>query len=158
MHIAFDGTTPARSHRRRLPRAPAAGDGDVVQQRRATVIPNQPVETTEPLPEHVGRHISGSRLPRFVWMQLQAPRRSTLRADVVHFTNGMMPAAASAVVTIHDMSLSIRPSFHPTRQVLLNRPLCRSARRAWPSSRCLKQPNDTSSTDAHRRQPCPCRS
>ncbi|MFN7984729.1 MAG: glycosyltransferase [Vicinamibacterales bacterium] len=110
MHIAFDGTTlrPGRTgvgyYTEHLLRATAT----LCSSDALTVISNQPVETTEPLPEHVGRHISGSRLPRFVWMQLQAPRVvRRLRADVVHFTNGMMPAAASApaVVTIHDMSL-----------------------------------------------------
>ena len=68
------------------------------------------------------------------WMQLQAPgvlRR--LRVDVAHFTNGMMPVASPVptVVTIHDMSLTLFPKFHPPRRVLLNKPLVDlAARRA----------------------------
>ena len=136
MHIAFDGTTlrPGRTgvgyYTEHLLRATA----DLCRSDALTVISNQPIETTLPLPAHVSHHVSGRRLPRFVWMQTQAPRAvRQLRADVVHFTNGMMPAAASApaVVTIHDMSLSICPRFHPTRRVILNRPFVNlAARRA----------------------------
>jgi glycosyltransferase involved in cell wall biosynthesis len=56
-----------------------------------------------------------------------------MHADVVHFTNGMVPVASSVptVVTIHDMSLTMYPRFHPPRRVLLNRPLVDlAARRA----------------------------
>ena len=73
-------------------------------------------------------------MPRMVWMQMLAPR--TLRelgADVAHFTNGMVPIASSipSVVTIHDMSLTMYPRYHPLRRVLLNRPLVDiAARRA----------------------------
>jgi glycosyltransferase involved in cell wall biosynthesis len=61
-----------------------------------------------------------------VWMQTLAPRMlRQLRADVVHFTNGMVPLASPipTVVTIHDMSLTMYPRYHPPRRVLLNRPL-----------------------------------
>ena len=53
--------------------------------------------------------------------------------DVVHFTNGMVPLASPVptVVTIHDMSLTLYPRYHPPRRVLLNRPLVDlAARRA----------------------------
>jgi glycosyltransferase involved in cell wall biosynthesis len=56
-----------------------------------------------------------------------------LKADVVHFTNGMLPLASpvATVVTIHDMSLTMYPRFHPVRRILLNRPLVDvAARRA----------------------------
>jgi glycosyltransferase involved in cell wall biosynthesis len=48
-----------------------------------------------------------------------------LGADVAHFTNGMMPVTSSVptVVTIHDMSLTLYPRYHPARRVVLNRPL-----------------------------------
>ena len=51
----------------------------------------------------------------------------------VHFTNGMIPLASPVptVVTIHDMSLTMYPRYHPPRRVLLNRPLVHlAARRA----------------------------
>ena len=67
-------------------------------------------------------------------MQTLAPRMlRRLRADVVHFTNGMVPLASPVptVVTIHDMSLTMYPRYHPLRRVLLNRPLVDlAARRA----------------------------
>jgi glycosyltransferase involved in cell wall biosynthesis len=67
-------------------------------------------------------------------MQMIAPRLlRRLRVDVAHFTNGMVPLALSipTVVTIHDMSLTMFPKYHPPRRVLLNRPLVDvAARRA----------------------------
>src|SRR5207249_8420762 len=74
------------------------------------------------------------QVPRLVWMQTLAV--SGLRevdADVVHFTNGMVPlmSPVPTVVTIHDMSLRLYPRYHPPRRVLLNRPLVDlAARRA----------------------------
>jgi glycosyltransferase involved in cell wall biosynthesis len=61
-----------------------------------------------------------------LWMQTAAPRTlGRLAPDVAHFTNGMMPLASPVptVVTIHDMSLALYPRYHPSRRVLLNRPL-----------------------------------
>ncbi|MFN7913876.1 MAG: glycosyltransferase family 1 protein [Vicinamibacterales bacterium] len=136
MHIAFDGTTlrPGRTgvgyYTEHLLRHAALlrGDDDV------TVISNAPVSTTVPLPPGVRTAVSGGSLPRALWMQVQAPRMlRRLRADVVHFTNGMVPAvcAVPTVVTIHDMSLTLYPEFHPLRRVLLNRPFVDvAARRA----------------------------
>jgi glycosyltransferase involved in cell wall biosynthesis len=77
------------------------------------VISNRPVETTRPLPSHVRVVTSRWRLPRIAWMQTQAPRLlKKLQPDVVHFTNGIMPLASPvpAVVTIHDMSLTLFPA------------------------------------------------
>jgi glycosyltransferase involved in cell wall biosynthesis len=98
------------------------------------VVSNRSVETSQPLPAHVRVSTSPWRVPRLVWMQALAPRElRRLGADVVHFTNGMMPIASSipTVVTIHDMSLTLYPQYHPPRRVLLNRPLVNlAARRA----------------------------
>jgi glycosyltransferase involved in cell wall biosynthesis len=98
------------------------------------VVSNRSVETTQPLPAHVRVSTSPWRVPRLVWMQTLVPRElRRLGADVVHFTNGMMPIASSipTVVTIHDMSLTLYPRYHPPRRVLLNRPLVNlAARRA----------------------------
>jgi glycosyltransferase involved in cell wall biosynthesis len=136
MHIAFDGTTlrPGRTgvgyYTEHLLRHLTAQPLD----NRVTVISNQRIETTFPLDSGVRTAITGTWAPRLVWMQSHAPR--TLRrigADVVHFTNGMVPLATPipTVVTIHDMSLTLYPSFHPLRRVLLNRPLMNlAARRA----------------------------
>src|SRR6187549_1838181 len=69
-----------------------------------------------------------------VWMQTFGPRMLRREhVDVVHFTNGMVPFASPVptVVTIHDMSLTMYPRYHPLRRVLLNRPLVDlAARRA----------------------------
>lgn len=136
MRIAFDGTTlrPGRTgvgyytehllHHLAI-EAPEAA---------ITVVSNGTVDTGLPLPRHVATHVVRSRLPRLAWMQTVAPRvLRQLRADVAHFTNGMVPLASPVptVVTIHDMSLTLYPGFHPRRRVLLNRPLVNlAARRA----------------------------
>ena len=136
MHIAFDGTTlrPGRTgvgyYTEHLLRA-AAGQcgGDDI-----TVFSNRSIETASPLPAHVRSLVATRRMPRFLWMQVEAPRLvRRIHADVVHFTNGMVPAALSmpTVVTIHDVSLTLFPRFHPARRVLLNRPFVNlAARRA----------------------------
>jgi glycosyltransferase involved in cell wall biosynthesis len=136
MHIAFDGTTlrPGRTgvgyYTEHLLHHAAAQCGDD----ELTVISNAAIETTRPLPRHVQLSVSASWLPRLVWMQTRAPRLlRTIKADVVHFTNGMVPAFSRVptVVTIHDMSLTMFPGFHPIRRVLLNRPFVNlAARRA----------------------------
>ena len=136
MRIAFDGTTlrPARTGvgyytehlLHHLVRESA--DDEII------VVSNRPLDTTCPLPPEVRVVVSSSRVPRIVWMQTIAPRLlRRLRVDVAHFTNGMVPLALSVptVVTIHDMSLTMFPKYHPPRRVLLNRPLVDlAARRA----------------------------
>ena len=128
MRIAFDGTTlrPGRTgvgyYTEHLLHhlAARAGDDEIV------VISNRPVDTTRPLPARVAVASSSWRLPRMLWMQTQAPWLLHRRhVDVVHFTNGMVPLASPVptVVTIHDMSLTLYPRYHPARRVLLNRPL-----------------------------------
>ncbi len=90
------------------------------------VVSNQPIDTAKPLPRHV-RVYDRLRFPlRIGWMQLLASRvLEHVRADVAHFTNGMLPLGTSAarVVTIHDMSLTLFPRCHPLRRLVINRPL-----------------------------------
>jgi glycosyltransferase involved in cell wall biosynthesis len=98
------------------------------------VASNGPVETARPLPPRV-RIARGYAFPlRLPWMQLVAPRLvDELGADVAHFTNAVVPLASPVptVVTIHDMSLTLYPRFHPLRRVLLHRPfVALAARRA----------------------------
>ncbi len=135
MRVAFDGTTlrPGRTGvgyytEHLLHHLAAEGPEDII------VVSNRPVETTRPLPSHVQVVTSGLRLPRIIWMQSQAPRLlERLQPDVAHFTNGIVPVASPVpvVVTIHDMSLTLYPGYHPPRRVLLNRPLVNlAARRA----------------------------
>lgn len=136
MHIAFDGTTirPGRTgvgyYSEHLLRHTAAQSADD----EVTVISNRPIDTAVPLPPRVRTEISSTWMPRLLWMQTSAPRVvRRIHADVVHFTNGMVPAASPVptVVTIHDMSLTIFPRFHPRRRVMLNRPFVNlAARRA----------------------------
>src|SRR5262245_28355574 len=98
------------------------------------VVSNRAIDTTAPLPPRVRVATPARHVPRLVWMQTLAS--TTLRqvdADVVHFTNGMLPllSPTPTVVTIHDMSLRLYPRLHPPRRVLLNRPLVDiAARRA----------------------------
>ncbi len=136
MHIAFDGTTlrPGRTGVGYYTEHLLEKLAEHAETDDLTVISNRRVDSTRPLPRHVRTHVSGSWAPRFIWMQSYAPRvLRSIRADVVHFTNGMLPLASSAatVVTIHDMSLTIYPRFHPLRRIVLNRPLVDvAARRA----------------------------
>src|SRR5262245_20766699 len=127
MRIAFDRTTlrPGRTgvgyYTEHLlhHRVKHAVDDQIV------VVSNRPVDTVQTLPARVRVVASPSRVPRMVWMQTLAPRiLRRIRADIVHFTNGMVPLALSipSIVTIHDMSLTMFPNYHPPRRVWLNRP------------------------------------
>lgn len=134
MRIAFDGTTltPGRTgvgyyteHLLQHLAREVAGTGDEL-----VVISNLPITTETPLPPWVRVHHDHRFPVRAVWMQAHAPRAlAALRPDVVHFTNGMMPALcpAATVVTVHDMSLRLYPRFHPLRRLIINRPLQRLA-------------------------------
>ena len=136
MRIAFDGTAlrPGRT-----------GVGYYTEHllhhlaRTATndeliVLSNRSIDTTSPLPARVRVATPARRVPRLVWMQtLAVTALREVEADVVHFTNGMMPlmSPVPSVVTIHDMSLRLYPRYHPPRRVILNRPLVDlAARRA----------------------------
>ena len=122
MRIAFDGTTlrPGRTgvgyYTEHLLHhlAARAVDDEIV------VISNRPVDTTRPLPARVQIASSSWRIPRMLWMQTLGPRMlRRAHVDVVHFTNGMVPLASPVptVVTIHDMSLTLYPRYHPARRV-----------------------------------------
>jgi anaerobic magnesium-protoporphyrin IX monomethyl ester cyclase len=136
MRIAFDGTAlrPGRT-----------GVGYYTEHllhhlaRTATndeliVVSNRAIDTTSPLPSRVRVATPTRRVPRLVWMQtLAITALREVEADVVHFTNGMLPlmSPVPTVVTIHDMSLRLYPRYHPPRRVILNRPLVDlAARRA----------------------------
>ena len=130
MRIAFDGTTltPGRTGvgyytehlLQHLAREVEATGDELI------VISNQAIDTAQPLPRHV-RVYERRRFPlRIGWMQLMAGRvLEDIRADVAHFTNGMLPlgTGAARVVTIHDMSLTLFPRCHPLRRLVINRPL-----------------------------------
>ena len=136
MRIAFDGTTlrPGRTgvgyyteHLLQHLAREVESTGDEL-----VVVSNCPIDTQAPLPAHVRVH-RGHQFPvRLGWMQMRAARAlDAIKADVAHFTNGMIPLAApvSTVVTIHDMSLRLYPQCHPVRRLLLNRPLMQVAMR-----------------------------
>jgi len=136
MRIAFDGTAlrPGRTgvgyyteHLLHHLARSAAND-------ELIVISNRAIDTTSPLPSRVRVATPARRVPRLVWMQtLAVTALREVEADVVHFTNGMLPlmSPVPTVVTIHDMSLRLYPRYHPPRRVILNRPLVDiAARRA----------------------------
>ncbi len=136
MRIAFDGTTlrPRRTgvgyyteHLLQHVAREASGD-------ELLLLSNRRVETVAPLPQSI-RIVENHRFPlRILWMQLLAPHvLREIHPDVAHFTNGLIPLATNVpiVVTIHDMSLTLYPRYHPPRRVILNRPLANlAARRA----------------------------
>src|SRR5258708_811807 len=136
MRIAFDGSTlrPRRTgvgyYTEHLLRhlAQEVCDDELI------VVSNRPIDTTTPLPQNVRIVPARWRTPRMVWMQMLAPHMlRELQPDVVHFTNGMLPLVSStpSIVTIHDMSLTLFPQYHPPRRVMLNRPFVDiAARRA----------------------------
>lgn len=130
MRIAFDGTTltPGRTgvgyyteHLLQHLAREVEQTGDEI-----VVVSNKPIDTQAPLPAHVRVH-DGHRFPiRIGWMQLRASAAlASLRPDVAHFTNGMIPygSPAPTIVTVHDMSLRLYPRCHPIRRLVLNRPL-----------------------------------
>jgi anaerobic magnesium-protoporphyrin IX monomethyl ester cyclase len=128
MRVAFDGTTlrPARTgvgcYAERLLRhlAEASPTDEFV------VLSNRPADVRRPLPPNVEVYASRRAPVSLAWMQALAPGiLREIRADVAHFTNGVIPLACPvpSVVTIHDMSLTLFPRYHPVRRVLLHRPL-----------------------------------
>src|SRR4051812_20752636 len=136
MRIAFDGTAlrPGRTgvgyYTEHLLHhlAQTATNDELI------VISNRAIDTTSLLPSRVRIATPARRVPRLVWMQtLAVTALREVEADVVHFTNGMLPlmSPVPTVVTIHDMSLRLYPRYHPPRRVILNRPLVDlAARRA----------------------------
>src|SRR5262245_35169173 len=149
MRIAFDGTAlrPGRTgvgyYTEHLLHhlAQTASNDELI------VVSNRSIDTTAPLPSRVRVATPARRVPRLVWMQtLAVTALREVEADVVHFTNGMLPlmSPVPTVVTIHDMSLRLYPRYHPPRRVLLNRPLVDlAARRAD----AIITPSDTARRD-----------
>jgi glycosyltransferase involved in cell wall biosynthesis len=63
---------------------------------------------------------------RMLWMQCRLPGRlREVRPDVCHYPNSIGPLfnPCPYVVTIHDMTLSLLPRYHPWRKQLLVRPI-----------------------------------
>ena len=73
------------------------------------------------------RVVSEGRFPlRAIWMQAVLPRvLGRLRPDICHYTNFLGPYFSNVpyVVTFHDMTLQLLPSFHTWKKRLLTRPL-----------------------------------
>src|SRR5712691_1257614 len=136
MRIAFDGTAlrPGRTGVGYYTEHLLHHLAQVASNDELIVISNRAIDTTSPLPPVVRMATPSRRAPRLVWMQtLAVTALREVEADVAHFTNGMLPlmSRVPTVVTIHDMSLRLYPRHHPTRRVLLNRPLVDlAARRA----------------------------
>jgi glycosyltransferase involved in cell wall biosynthesis len=62
---------------------------------------------------------------RMLWMQVVLPKLlHEARPDLCHYTNSIGPLYSPCryVVTIHDMTLSLLPQYHPRRKHLLVRP------------------------------------
>lgn len=130
MRIAFDGTTlrPGRTgvgyyteHLARHLAEAAQRTGDEL-----IIVSNTAIETAAPLPANARLHVDTRCSLRLLWLQLFAPSAlASLRPDVAHFTNSIVPLASRVpmVATIHDMSLTLYPGYHPWRRSLLNRPL-----------------------------------
>ena len=136
MRIAFDGTTlqPRRTgvgyYTEHLLMHLAEATAGRCDNHHLIVVSNRTPVTSRPMPPHV--EVASARRPmvRLAWMQAAAPAMlRRVGADVAHFTNGMVPIATSVptVVTIHDVSRTRYPECHPTRRLLLNRPLVRLA-------------------------------
>ena len=136
MRIAFDGTVlrPGRTGVGYYTEHLLHHLAQVASNDELIVVSNRAIDTTSPLPPRVRIATPSRRVPRMVWMQTMAVTAlREVEADVVHFTNGMVPlfSPVPTVVTIHDMSLRLYPRYHPARRVLLNRPLVDlAARRA----------------------------
>lgn len=128
MRIAFDGTAlrPGRTGVGYYTEHLLHHLARVASNDELIVVSNRAIDTTAPLPDRVRVATPARRIPRLVWMQtLAVTALREVEADVVHFTNGMVPLVSPVptVVTIHDMSLRLYPRYHPPRRVLLNRPL-----------------------------------
>src|SRR5215216_5961168 len=136
MRIAFDGTVlrPGRTGVGYYTEHLLHHLAQVASNDELIVVSNRSIDTTSPLPSRVRVATPARRVPRLVWMQtLAVSALREVEADIVHFTNGMLPVMSPVptVVTIHDMSLRLYPRYHPARRVILNRPLVDlAARRA----------------------------
>ena len=79
------------------------------------------------LPAHHAFHDLGRAFPnRMLWMQCVLPQTlKGLQPQICHYPNSIAPLRSPCpyVVTIHDMTLSMLPHYHPWRKQLLIRPL-----------------------------------
>jgi glycosyltransferase involved in cell wall biosynthesis len=65
-------------------------------------------------------------LNKTLWMQLHLWRQlEQLKPDLCHFTNSVGPISAPCptILTIHDMTLWLYPSYHPWRRLVAMRPI-----------------------------------
>ncbi len=137
MRIAFDGTTlrPRRTgvgyYTEHLLHhlAQEAPDDEI------TVISNRPIDTTR---DAAGARAGRARRSggRRAWCGCRcSPRERSASCRRTWRTSRTaccrLPRRSPTVVTIHDMSLTLFPHYHPARRVLLSRPLVdMAARRA----------------------------
>ena len=87
---------------------------------------------------------------RAVWMQAVLPLiLKRLKPDVCHFTNFLAPLAfgGRSVVTVHDMSLQLMPSYHTLRKRLMTAGLMPSVARA---ARLVITPSESAADDTAR--------
>lgn len=125
MIVGFDATTLSGRmsgvgyYTARLMESLANGAGEG-QLERLVVLSNRSVTVPHGgRVEVYDRHRFGVRS---VWMQLLLPRiLSELKPDLVHFTNYLAPLASRVpyVVSFHDMTLSLFPSYHTLKKRLL---------------------------------------
>jgi glycosyltransferase involved in cell wall biosynthesis len=100
---------------------------------RFLLCSNRPIHTSLPLPAPVECLSPGLVPLSSLWLQLEAPLRlKRYRPQLLHFTNSVAPLArlGPTVVTIHDMSLTLLPQFHPWRRRLTRSLVRASLRRA----------------------------
>ena len=91
------------------------------------IISNALPFTSKSLPAFAQIHPRQRLRFRSLWMQtLALSALDEVNPDLAHFTNSVSPLGTRVptVLTIHDMSLSLFPQFHPIRR-RLTRPLVR---------------------------------
>ena len=94
---------------------------------RFVIVSNAPPFTSNSLPTSAQIHPRHRLRFRSLWMQtLALSALNEVNPDLAHFTNSVSPLGTRVptVLTIHDMSLSLFPQFHPIRR-RLTRPLVR---------------------------------
>lgn len=90
------------------------------------LLSNRPARPASLLPMAPLREVLRPFPSRMLWMQCRLP--ATLREmqpEVCHYPNSIGPVASPCpyVVSIHDMTLSLLPGYHPWRRRLAVRPL-----------------------------------
>jgi len=153
MIVGFDATTLTGRmsgvgyYTARLMESLANGAGGG-QLERLVVLSNRSVKV--PRSAHVQVYARRRFGVRSIWMQLLLPRiLSEVKPDLVHFTNYLAPLASSIpyVVSFHDMTLSLFPSYHTLKKRLLTSSLIPAvARRA----RMILTPSESTRHDVVR--------